>query len=130
MTLTPNQLDWIRNGERGISSEAIFEVCAEHPLLDSDHLKYNFPRDPSDFNRCYKLLKQCQEFNAKLSEVYKIYPCWKVFIDNWDRLTNLFEEEFNREDGRAPKLYKFMEILGERAHSYAAQPQNVTISKR
>lgn len=101
ITLTEPMKEWLRNGERGISSETIFEVMTGIPLGQ----KHDTPRDPSDFNRCYMLLLTVPEFRGRIKEVGEVFPDWKPLTDNWDELECLFEEESLREDRKAPKLY-------------------------
>lgn len=111
--LTENMKDWLRNGERGISSETIFEVMTGIPLA-SETWGYSTPRDPSDFNRCHKLLKAVPEFRDRIKEVGEKFPHWKPIVENWDELEALFSEELKRKDGMAPKLYKRInELNGE-----------------
>jgi len=118
MTLTPNMIKWIREGNRGISSETIFEVLADHPLLENDHVFHNVPHDPSDFYRCHTLLKCIPEFNGKLNRVAKVYPHWQVYADNWDLLESLLNTELKRKDGTAPKLYAVLHELERVMHDY------------
>lgn len=99
--LTEPMKEWLRNGERGISSETIFEVMTGIPLGQ----KHYTPQDPSDFNRCYMLLLTVPEFRGRIKEVGEAFPAWKSLTDNWDELECLFEEESLREDRKAPKLY-------------------------
>ena len=101
ITLTEPMKEWLRNGERGISSETIFEAMTGIPLGQ----KHNTPQDPSDFNRCYMLLLTVPEFRGRIKEVGEAFPDWKPLINNWDELEHLFEEELLREDHKAPKLY-------------------------
>ena len=110
MKLTSAMIKWIREGNRGTSSETIFEVLSGCPLIEKSGMRRNVPHDPSDFYRCYQLLQQVPEFNGKLNRVAKVYPHWQVFVDNWDLFETLLKEELKRKDGTAPKLYK---ALGE-----------------
>src|SRR4051812_45875580 len=43
---------WLKNGDTGISSLTILEVMTGHTAERTDT-----PLDPSDFGRCYRLLK-------------------------------------------------------------------------
>jgi hypothetical protein len=111
--LTENMKDWLRNGERGISSETIFEALTGIPLV-SGVWGYSTPRDPSDFYRCYKLLKAVPEFRNRIKEVGEQFPHWKPLVENWDELEVLLEEELKRSDDKAPKLYnRIHELNGD-----------------
>jgi hypothetical protein len=48
---------WFQNGERGMSSEAIWFCCMGRPSYNKNH-----PLDPDDFKRCYKLFKAVPEW--------------------------------------------------------------------
>ncbi|MDD2246402.1 MAG: hypothetical protein PHC39_04890 [Proteiniphilum sp.] len=120
MTLKPNMLKWIREGERGISSETIFEVLADHPLLDKTHMDRNVPHDPSDFYRCHKLLQAVPEWNGKLNRVAKVFPHWQVFVDNWDLLESLLEQE-----SMSPKLYAALDELERVMYAYPHEQPNL-----
>ena len=71
------------------------------------------PLDPSDFRRCIHLLEcldlKKNEINDLLIKVANIYPEWKLFVDNWDALIKLYNEE--KDQDSAPKLYELMKNL-------------------
>lgn len=69
------------------------------------------PLDPSDFGRCYRLLKAFPDWRARISEVGALYPRWVPFSREWERMTVLFEKEVQRSDGMAPELYEVMKSL-------------------
>ena len=97
-------LEWYRSYQTGISSETIFEVMTGIPVR-----RHDMPYDPSDFSRCYELLERFPEWKPRLHEVSARFPRWKGLIDNWDKLTELYEEE--KPTGEAPKLYKLIDEL-------------------
>ncbi|OGU55415.1 MAG: hypothetical protein A2V66_16665 [Ignavibacteria bacterium RBG_13_36_8] len=70
---------------------------------------FDIPHDPDDFRRCLLFYQQCNLTKADLNKVSEVFKWWKPFIDNWDELTRLFEEESPREN--CPKLYKFIQKL-------------------
>lgn len=67
----------------------------------------------SDFRRCYLLLKFIPEWKQRLHEVAERFPKWKPFVEQWDELTQLYEEERENVDGKARKLYARMRELRE-----------------
>jgi len=85
MTLDERMIGWIRTGDRGISSEVIFEVLADHPLLP-EHWRYSTPSDSSDFYRCYKLLRAVPEWRGRLNEVAAKHPHWRLIVKYWQDL--------------------------------------------
>mgnify|MGYP001026239194 FL=1 len=107
---------WLANGETGISSKTIHAVLTG--MVDNEvfntspsWFRYDVPHDPSDFRRCYLLLKFIPEWKQRLHEVAERFPKWKPFVEQWDELTRLYEDERDREDGKAPLLYKLMKEL-------------------
>ena len=76
---------WLANGETGISSKTIHAVLTG--MVDDmvfnaspSWLKYDVPHDPSDFRRCYLLLKLIPEWRERLDEVAERFPKWKPFV--------------------------------------------------
>jgi hypothetical protein len=109
--LDDRMLIWLRTGERGSSSETIFEVLAEHPIM-REPFAGSTPRDPSDFRRCYLLLEAIPEWRNELQKVAEVYPEWKPFADNWPELERLYLEEAPTK--KAPKLYsRIHQLNGE-----------------
>ncbi len=103
-------LDWILGEDTGTSSKTIWSVMMGAKIVYAD-----VPHDPSDFGRCYRLLKAFPEWRARLDEVAKAFPKWATLVAEWDRLTLLYEEELKRPDGCAPRLYtEIKELKGGR----------------
>ena len=107
---------WLANGETGISSKTIHAVLTgmvDNAVFNTSPswFRYDVPHDPSDFRRCYLLLKFIPEWKQRLHEVAERFPKWKPFVEQWDELTRLYEDERDREDGKAPLLYKLMKEL-------------------
>ena len=100
-------LGWVVNGDTGISSMTIWSVMmGRRPNVN---FWPSTPLDPSDFGRCYRLLKVMPSWRARLSEVAKKYPEWRGLVDAWDELTALYERELPT--GTAPVLYRRMSEL-------------------
>lgn len=97
---------WLTKGERGISSEVMFETISGHNLGG----RKSPPSDPDDFKRCYLLLETIPEWKTKLNELRKISPTWNNLVDNWDKLTELLEEQLRTH--KANGMYEFMKKLG------------------
>ena len=117
-------IEWFLSGYTGVSSKTIvakaFGVTPRH---------YGYPRDPSDFFRCYWLLQKVPELRQYLpllkepfpdevwvshhgGEVDGAYLCqscvWEVYVDHWETLEAIFEREIERGDGRMPELWQKM----------------------
>lgn len=75
------------------------------------------PADPSDFWRCREVLKLIPDGAARLGEVTKAFPDgeWPALVAVWAELDALYEEESQRADRMAPKLYKRMNELQREA---------------
>lgn len=99
---------WLANGERGMSSETMW-----HCFMDEDGFEINFPYDPDDFKRCYKLLETVPEWKNDLHKLRKLSATWSNLVDNWDKLTEMYEENI-RTDWKEYKrigMYEFMQSL-------------------
>ena len=80
---------WIANGEHGMSSKTIWNC-----LMGTKDFSVNYPYDPDDFSRCYKLFKAVPEWRGELymQKIALLCPEWKNLIENWDKLTEMYEE--------------------------------------
>ena len=103
-------LQWAMGNDAGISSKTIMSVMTGTAL--EDHA--SVPWDADDFGRCYRLLNIFPEWKSRLQEVADKYPEWQKLVDNWDKLTEIYERETKNKDGRAPELYRIMSDLLER----------------
>ena len=93
---------WLDGGDTGISSKTIWRVMMGRGP-SSDWWGDGPPLDPSDFGRCYRLLKVMPSWRPRLPEVSAKFPKWTRLVETWDELTALYEEEFPKKN--APKLY-------------------------
>lgn len=116
--LQQRALVWASQGETGVSSLTIFAVMTgteDAPGMETSRaFKFYPPRDPADFRRCYLLLKLIPEWKPRLPEVAERFPNWGGLVQQWDELTQLYEEE--RENGRCPKLYAAMQKCLQASH--------------
>lgn len=102
---------WLLKGDKGISSETIFGAITGLTINSS---KYP-PADPSDFYRCYKLIKAVPEWKSELNKVSQLSKTWKNVIDNWHKLSELLEEQIEWRDkgiSASNDMYEFMKQLG------------------
>lgn len=116
MNLTDNEVRWLANGERGISSETIFtHLTGINALRDwgGDH-----PHDPADLRRCRLLLDQCPALQAELPRMAGVSAVWGSLVQHWDELCALMDEEIPnwrapKRGALAPRTYARMkEIIG------------------
>jgi hypothetical protein len=103
---------WLTGGDTGISSQAMFGVLMGPPVPKWND-SYNWPRDPSDFGRCFRLLEKFPEFRPRLGEVCAAMPSWEPMITAWPEMESLYREELKNKDGMAPLLYARMQTLGD-----------------
>lgn len=99
---------WLQGTDTGVSSKTIWSVMTGHPVES-----YSIPYDPADFGRCYRLLQVMPEWRTRLHLVADKYPRWRPFVDHWDELTALYEEELKSPTGMAPRTYELMKQLRE-----------------
>jgi len=99
---------WIRNGRIGDSSKTMWNC-----LIGNKDFKINYPYDPDDFSRCYKLLEAVPEWKKELGRLKILSVQWSNLIDNWDELTKMYElnENQNWENSKEIGMYEFMNKL-------------------
>jgi hypothetical protein len=78
---------WMANGEHGMSSKTMWNC-----LVGTEKFPINYPYDPDDFSRCYKLLQAVPEWKTSLFRLKKLCPEWSNLVENWDKLTEMYEE--------------------------------------
>lgn len=108
--LDTKTLNWLANGETGISSSTMAFWLAFGILPDDNA----HPRDVGDFNRCLLLLKEVPELRQRLPEMAKLSPHWDTLVTHWDELEALFVGEAGlgwRKANSAPKAYARMREL-------------------
>lgn len=99
---------WIANGEKGMSSETMWNC-----LIGNKDFSVRHPYDPDDFSRCYKLLQAVPEWKTQLRKLKRLSIAWSNLVDNWDKLTEMFEENQRTEWKNYKKIgmYEFMKTL-------------------
>lgn len=83
-------LNWLLDGEVGVSSEAIANRVVGK-LVGA----FDTPCDAGDFGRCYKMLKACPSVDIKCMKGFN--RIWDNLVDAWSELTSLYEDEQWRE---------------------------------
>lgn len=118
---TPEQTEqfcanwWAENGEHGMSSKTMFNHLTQS--MQVRRLKNDYPctpSDPDDFKRCYKLLQAVPQWKARLNELKTLSPVWEKLVDNWDKLTEMYEQNEKQDWKNCKKIgmYEFMKTLG------------------
>lgn len=98
---------WLASGRRGVSSNTMVQVMTGIKALTDNYKSH--PRDPSDFNRCHKLLEAVPALRFKLHLMKDESKAWSNLVDNWDKLTEMLLEE--RPTSARPEMFELMEKL-------------------
>lgn len=98
---------WLAQGERGISSEVMFQKLSGQDLGQPHPSP---PRDPDDFRRCYLLLKTIPEWKTELHKLKNLSAVWTNLVNNWDMLTKMLEEQM--ETKKTNDMYQVMKAFG------------------
>lgn len=110
VVLPPGANEWLAQGERGVSSLAIFTVMTGLNVASGWGLWP--PADPSDLRRCELLLRAVPEFRGRLPEMASVSPVWKRLVGTWDELIATMDAESPGWDtgrsGFAPRTYALM----------------------
>lgn len=110
-------LHWGLSGKVGVSSQTIVATILKAPM--SEDFDMGYPYDPSDFNRCEKLLQAVPELRSHMDKVASLNPIWKELIDRWDEIAKSLESEVGPDwsknaKAKAPKTYALMKEIVER----------------
>lgn len=109
-------LNWLANGERGISSNTMVTVLAGVDALGT-WSQYH-PLDPDDFRRCCLLLEAVPILRLQLERMRGVSAQWATIVDHWEELEAMLKEECGSwpltrwDDIRAPRAYDYMKSLG------------------
>lgn len=95
---------WLKYGERGTSSETMLSLCT----LVTITKEYGYPKDPNDFDRCYRLVEAVPEIRGRLNGLKNFGKEWANIVDNWDKLEGMLLEQRN---GVENDMYQFMQTL-------------------
>lgn len=98
---------WHKHGEQGMSSMAMFQRMSGMQLFQRPYS--NHPLDPDDFKRCYKLLEAIPEWKQQLHIMRNVSDVWDRLIDNWDKLTELYEDMIISK--KANGMYELMQNI-------------------
>lgn len=106
-TVNQRAIWWWNKGQRGASSETMW-FCFRGQITRREH-----PYDPDDFSRCYKLLKAIPEWKNELHKLKEISDVWGKLVDNWDKLTEMYEDNERQQWKNYKKIgmYEFMQTL-------------------
>lgn len=108
-----SEMEWLAGRDTGTSSKTIFAAATG---IRMDRHDLDIPYDPDDFGRCYRLVRLFPRMRPTEPIIRRhllhICPAWAPFIDAWDQMVELWEEESL--SGQCPKLYELMQQLRKR----------------
>jgi len=113
--LSPAQLQWLRTGRRGSSSETMFATLHG---CNTSGCALTHPLDPNDLGRCRRLLEEVPEFQERFPLMADLSPAWHELVANWGELCQIMDEEaphWRDGKGNAPSVYEHMGKLGAQA---------------
>jgi hypothetical protein len=119
MMMTP--IEWLLSGDTGTSSKTICAVMTGSNL--GGDFDAGVPHDPSDFGRCYRLLRLFPGWIERLDEVALHYPMWTGLVREWGELTAMYKEELAEGTENAPRLYRRMKVLIDEGRVAAGMTQ-------
>lgn len=108
------QNEWIVSKKTGISSRTMWSAINGVAVKGKKYTKgvmgdYDVPYDPSDFSRCLNYVEQTGVTKEQLQTVKEVFQWWSPFVDNWDKIVELFNSEENI--GRMSKTYEYIQEL-------------------
>ena len=114
--MTPQE--WIVCGYTGTSSKTIYAHFEIH-TRPGGAFGASTPSDPSDFLRCYWLLKLAPEWRDRIKEMGQRYPEWKPLVEHWDELETMLEAVWTKSCASceyenelpATEMYQRMQVL-------------------
>lgn len=105
---------WLTGGDTGLSSQWMLHVCCDVPF-ENGWNEGACPYDPSDFGRCYRLIRAIPQVKANMHKLKDSGPVWAAYIENWDQLEAAYELEHS--NGDAPVLYGLMQRFRKAAEA-------------
>lgn len=108
---------WLASGERGLSSETIFEKLTGIQVLKDHWRSYgpHTPSDPADLRRCRLLLEQVPELVPLFQKMSTVSKEWAALVREWANLCATMDAEtpdWRTGGGSATKTYKLMKAIG------------------
>ena len=101
---------WIVAGKKGTSSETMWVALMKENV--DPKFMHDIPYDPDDFSRCYELYKFALN-KEDLNVIARVFPYWKPYVDNWDKLCEMFEKNVSENwvNSKEIGMYEFMKEL-------------------
>lgn len=115
--LSPDAAAWLADGERGVSSNTMFEYLTG--VKATRGWGRSHPHDPGDFRRCRLLLERVPDLVPLLPRMAEVSPVWAALVAGWDSLCATMDAECPHwrtgRGGSAPKTYEMMRAIRKEA---------------
>ena len=106
--MTPQDIkdiaEWLVSDDCGVSSKTMAAIA-----LGADKGRFNAPYDPSDFGRCYRLVKKVPAIRTAFDRISKLEPHFAGILLNWDELCAIYERDLHT--GQSKELYRRIKEL-------------------
>lgn len=117
---SPETIEWLACGERGLSSEAIFTHTTGMEARDVYYRnRFEHPLDPDDLRRCVRLLEAVPECRDHFNRMAECSQSWAELVKVWGKLVESLDAEApgwrDGERGNAPKTYDMMQVATAKA---------------
>lgn len=99
-------VEWLTGDDTGLSSKSMVRAYKGLPPVREN---YSYPHDPSDFGRCYRLLKDIPEVQKGFPKLAQTSGIWNRYINRWGDLVDLHVQEYKT--GKPCGLYELMQKL-------------------
>lgn len=101
---------WLASGERGVSSNTIFQWLTGIDALSGERMYH--PYDPTDFRRCRLLLEQVPELQPHFYRMREVSQQWSNLVDQWGAICAAMDEEVpDWRDGRGGIAKKTYDLI-------------------
>ncbi len=94
--IPPSATRWLAHGERGMSSNAMFEHLTGVKCTNSDGWPLAakaHPRDPADFRRCRLLPEEVPSLQAQLPKMAELSKPWANLVRDWTAICRAMDGE-------------------------------------
>lgn len=104
-------IEWMFDGRTGVSSETMAAIALG--VKKRGAFGFDAPHDPSDFGRCYNLVKDVPEVKLAFGDISKKVPKFAGILANWEELCYLYERDFA--SGKSQDLYaRIKDLRGDK----------------
>lgn len=111
---------WLQQGERGSSSEAMFDAAFGRHMAARRAGATCAPSDPSDLARCRRLVESVGEVREEFAAIARLSPVWQRIITDWDTLCATMDEEapdWRSGTGSAERTYALLRHFNDQHES-------------